>query len=239
MTADLGGAGNHKIFFIIYGIEMRFSKSPRASSAACFLIGLGIGVLVAFPLAAPIIGSVIPDGASTMWGSALGASITVAGAYLVAEYQLKKQRRSAASLMYSIFSDPVYKLTQLMETYGSPSSTVRPHEGYEPADLTKQHWTVVIEAAKDFLKSHEISLQQSRRIDSALNALGPKELFSLFSLEAELKSTHEVVAKLLESAIRASRHDPSFPAEWDLRVDVENCHHKARGLLDHFVFVLM
>lgn len=218
---------------------MRFFKGPRASSAAWLLAGVAGGILVAFPLAAPVVGSVIPEGASTMWGSALGAIIAVTGAYLVAGYQFNEQRRSAASLMYGIFSEPVYKLTHLMETFGLPSSTVRPNEGYEPVEITREQWTLVIDAANDFRKSHASALQQSHRIDSALNVLRPTELFSVFSLELELKGTNEVVTKLLEDAIRAHRHHPSCPVEWDSRVSIEKCHDNARGFLDQFVRVLM
>lgn len=218
---------------------MRSVRWLDGHAYAWIFIGFGTGVLVAFPLAAPILGSVIPEGVATLWGSALGALIAVAGAYLVVSFQIRTQRRVAASLVYGAFSGAVHDLKDLASKLGEPSSEEEPATGEEPTPLSRHSWILIEADARAFLKSRQVAIGQQRRIDAALNFLGPEELFGLFALESELEKCDKVVTDLLSDAVRAVRHPDAVPILWSHRKEISQHQTAARSYLDRFVKVFM
>ncbi|MDO9420411.1 MAG: hypothetical protein Q7T66_07105 [Herminiimonas sp.] len=179
------------------------------------IIGFGAGILFAFPIAAPILGGVIPDAAATLWGSALGAVMAVAGALWVAERSSKEQQRKATALVLEMVRPIAFFLDELRGVYGYPVDRDDHAENdKEPDPLTPDDWSEVRDAIETLTDQHRSLLNKLHRVDAVLNNLAPSDLATYFYLESEIEGLMESVAILREEASQPGISFYSAPASW-------------------------
>lgn len=161
-----------------------------------FICGAAVGVLIAFPLAAPVFDGKILEPVATLWGNALGAMAAVAGAAWVAERQIAQQRKSAAALVQRMFWPTTSALGKLTAAYGPPSQTDSGTD-VEPDVFSPEKWQQVAQQAKlvqeEFVKFNN----RIQRYEAGLNLLSAHSLSTAMAMEAELeKVMPDTVARL-------------------------------------------
>jgi hypothetical protein len=167
-----------------------------------FGAGLGLGVGIAFPLAAPVFGAVIPDSTATLWGSALGAMVAIAGAFWVAGSAQRSAQKTAASLVLALIEPLSFALGELQDAYGLPTTRKRGQQDSEQAALSLQDLSDVRAAVAFVTDRHRVITANRNRIDAILPSLGPVGVSALFNLEMEMEPTMDVVRLVLSEADR-------------------------------------
>lgn len=166
------------------GVDVRLKSLSRGRWA--FICGTSVGVLAAFPLAAPLFDGKILEPVATMWGSALGAMAAVAGALWVADRQATQQQRSAAALVRAMLHPVAFSLDELNMVYGPPS---RPHRGEtndEPDILSGDEWVNVCEHAQFVIDHYKDFQSKIHRFETGLNLLSASGLQAALTIESEL-----------------------------------------------------
>lgn len=162
-----------------------------------FVCGGAVGVLIAFPLAAPVFDGHILEPVATLWGNALGAAAAVAGAAWVAERQVAQQQRSAAALVRQLFHPTAFALNELAFIYGPPS---RPHRGdsdEEPETFDPEKWREVASHAGFVLDHYEKFRNKIHRYEAGLSLLSADSLGTALALETELEdAVRDAVTRL-------------------------------------------
>ena len=82
-----------------------------------FVCGAAVGVLLAFPLAAPVFDGKILEPVATLWGNALGAVGAVAAAIWASDRASGLQRRQGASLILTFVVPIEQSLGKLTDFY--------------------------------------------------------------------------------------------------------------------------
>lgn len=202
---------------------MRFRFDQLKSDRWPLICGVAIGILVAFPLAAPLMGGKILEPVATLWGSALGAIAAVSGALWVAERQVSQQRRNAAALVYSLLHGVSFALQELHEVYGPPQRAHPDPTDEEPDVFTPDDWSAVADHAKAVMDEYDALKRRIHRLEAALNMLGPREMETVFFLESEIENAvRDSVGSLLkrssETGLRFYPGHPSWGARFALMV---------------------
>jgi hypothetical protein len=169
-----------------------------------FICGGAVGVLIAFPLAAPVFDGKILEPVATMWGSALGAIAAVAGAIWIAERQVAQQRRSAAALVREMFHSTTFALDELAFVFGPPS---RPHKGDsddEPDVFNAEKWKEVADHAGLVLDHYKKFNSRIHRYEAGLNLLSANSLSTALALETELEDI------IRDAVTRLKMHPQSY-----------------------------
>lgn len=193
----------------------RLWSGPRFLS---FVLGLTIGLALAFPFAAPLIGTKIPEAAATLWGSALGAIAAVAGALLVAKEVQASQRRNAAGLVVKMVRPSLFFLEELCDVYGAPSKRQDYTEiDQEPDVLPPERWGKVRSSVKTLLEEYELLQRKLHRVDAAINGLGPEDLSLVLNLEAALAGMVDSVKVLEKRAMEPGLSVYPGHASWSQR----------------------
>ncbi|NVM75640.1 hypothetical protein FHW83_001427 [Duganella sp. SG902] len=196
-------------------------------TSATLILGIGIGTLIALPIAAPAIWDAkLPDGAATLWGAALGAVIAVAGAYWVASIPLRIQRRNAAALVFRFHQPLAFFLEEVTYLYGHRSSASRPASDVEPDLIEPDGWRGIADSAKSFLDAYQHLQRKHARIDSAVTWLVADDLAALMGLEIELESVAQALEELYQEASQPGRRLYADHPSWGRRfsLSVFNAH---------------
>lgn len=166
-----------------------------------FVCGGAVGVLIAFPLAAPVFDGKILEPVATMWGSALGAIAAVAGAVWVAERQVAQQRKGAAALVREMFYPTTFALDELAFVYGRPSRPNKGESDDEPDVLSIEKWREVCDHAGFTLDHFKKFNARIHRYEAGLNLLSAEGLQAALALETELED-------VIENVVTGLRHPP-------------------------------
>jgi hypothetical protein len=188
-------------------------RSPRRSFSPWPLVsGICIGILLAFPLAAPLMGGKILEPVATLWGNALGAVGAIAAAIWAADRASNLQRRQGASLILMFVGPVARELEKLTAFYKNVApiqdDELQPHNvlDHATAKILLELCHPVSDAYRKFGKS-------GARIEGVLNFLGPHEMDIFFGLEAELETMSYVVGGLTHHAATSENqslgHTPS------------------------------
>jgi hypothetical protein len=197
---------------------MRFRLGALRGGRWPLLCGIAIGVLVAFPLAAPLMGGKILEPVATLWGSALGAIAAVSGALWVAERQASQQRKNATALVRAMLHPVAFHLEELKDRYGPASQPHPPENDEEPYVLAPEDWSKILSLAETVIERHIEFERKIHRVEAALNLLGPTEMEVFFELEAELKSAISVAVRpLRQRASEPGLRMYSGHASWSIR----------------------
>ena len=173
------------------------------------LVGVALGILVAFPLAAPIFDAKIPDGAATLWGAALGAVIAIGGSFWVADRAQHSEQRSVVDLFFSIVEPSVFLFQDTVEEYGRPSiRSGTQEEDREPDLLDEEKCRRIMTSAQAFAREYQVVQKRVARIDSSLHSLGARKLQIFLALEVEMDFAYGCSSRLL-SQIRGSMESMS------------------------------
>ncbi|MGO0792774.1 hypothetical protein ACTOWA_23210 [Herbaspirillum seropedicae] len=174
-----------------------------------FLVGVALGILVAFPLAAPIFDAKIPDGAATLWGAALGAVIAIGGSFWVADRAQHSQQRSAVDLFFSIVDTSVFLFQDIVAEYGRTSfRSDTQEEDREPDLLDEEKCRHIMISTQAFVREYQVVQKRVARIDSSLHSLGASKLQIFLALEIEMDFAYGCATRLL-SQIRGSMESMS------------------------------
>jgi hypothetical protein len=196
---------------------MKFIKIKYQSTWA-LIVGFGIGVLAAFPFAAPVIGSVIPESAATLWGSALGALIAVGGAFWVSDHSQRAIRRNAAAIVLEVVDATVSWLEDLSNAYGHPVARedAAEHDD-EPDILTPENWNSVRASVDAVFAEYGAMNKKMHRVEGVITMLGLEELRSYLALELELELAMSVAESIRKRASERGLHFYPGPASWSAR----------------------
>ncbi|WP_421955637.1 hypothetical protein [Polaromonas sp.] len=163
-------------------------------------------------------GSVIPESAATLWGSALGAIVAIAGAQWVAKEQQRTQRHNAAGLVRESYSRVLFSLDELCYVYGAPTTRADHAENdNEPNPLSCEDWAQIRDFAGVLLENYAHLKSKSHRVDAAVTLLGQEELEAFLFLETEVEAMIELVQKLHEKAREPPVRMYGSPASWSQR----------------------
>jgi len=175
--------------------KFKIPKDVRWLLLAC----IGVGTLIAFPIAAQFFAAKLLEPVASLWGSALGAWSGIAGALWVAERQVASQRRAAAALVRQLFHPLASALDDLTSLYGPPSRPVRGESNTEPEIFSIEEWKGIAEHAQIFLNHYDTFIKKVHRYEAGLNLLSASSLSAALSLETELADTgRTTVAPLTE-----------------------------------------
>lgn len=177
-----------------------------------FIAGAAVGILVAFPLAAPLFSGKILEPVATLWGNALGAIGAIAAAIWASDRASSLQRRQGASLILAFIAPIGHALTQLTHAY-SILAPVDDGSSRAPTILdeagTKEVGALCFLTNGAYYKFKEAG----SRIENVITLLGPEEMTVFFALEAELETMSGVVGQLMHhvgtSAEQIYGHTPS------------------------------
>ena len=170
---------------------------------------MALGILVAFPLAAPIFDAKIPDGAATLWGAALGAVIAIGGSFWVADRAQHSQQKSAVALFFSIVEPSVFLFQDMVYEHGRPSvRSGAQEEDREPDLLDGEKCRQLMISTQAFVREYQVVQKRVARIDSSLHSLGTRKLQIFLALEVELDFAYGSASQLLYQ-IRESRESMS------------------------------
>ena len=189
-------------------MRINFNTSTRWA----FICGVSVGVLVAFPLAAPLFGGKILEGVATLWGNALGAIGAVAAAIWAGDRSANLQQRQGAGLIFA-FVDPVAQdLAKLTALYIqiAPADDSEAQPSHLP-DLPTTHEIAHLgHAVNGTYRSFQ---KATHRVENAFGHLGPVEMHVFLDLESELERMQSVVGSLLHHVTSAHNqalgHTPS------------------------------
>lgn len=162
---------------------MRFNFNT--STRWAFICGISVGVLLAFPLAAPLFGGEILEGVATLWGNALGAIGAVAAAIWASDRAATSQQRQAASLITSLISpvaDDLQDLTTFYELICAEDNNPD-QPAYVPDQEDLNHLLKLVDSVSI---SHSRFKKNLHRMEVVVNAFDPSEMSMFLDLEDEL-----------------------------------------------------
>ena len=164
-----------------------------------FICGAAVGVLIAFPLAAPLFGGKILEPVATLWGNALGAIGAVAAAIWASDRASNLQRRQGASLILTFVLPIEQSLAELTYVYGR-SAPVNDDTSQEPHLLDRTTADQVQKLCFATRTAYCKFKQAASRVEAVLTFLGPHEMQNFFALEVELENMEQVVGNLVHHA---------------------------------------
>jgi hypothetical protein len=160
----------------------KLTKDARWLVIAC----IGIGALIAFPIAIYLFGGKLVD-ITSLFGSVLSAWSGIAGAFWVADRHATRQQRSAAALVREMLRPVTSALQELCTIYGPPS---RPDEGgsnNEPDVLSADEWLSVWDQAGLVKTEYRDFQRKIHRFETGLNLLSAHGLKIALTIESELE----------------------------------------------------
>jgi hypothetical protein len=169
------------------GTLMRFSIRQLKIDRWLVMCCIAIGVLIAFPVVAQLIGGKLLEPVAALWGSALGAWSAVAGAFWVADRQASQQQRRAAALVHAMLQPVTFALFQLTMVYRARSLAHRGGSNEEPDILTPEEWKNVRDQAGVVFSHYENFKNKIHRYEAGLSLLSASSLQTALAVEAELE----------------------------------------------------
>lgn len=201
---------------------MKILKVRLGAALWPLVVGLGGGMLLALPFAAPVVGAVLPEAAATLWGAALGAAMAVAGAMWAAQAAERRKRQDAVALIVAMVEPIAFFLDELAFVYGPPS---RPHPSdtdQEPDVLDPSGWQQVKNSATHLLERIDLLAKRTHRIDAVLAVLGAEALEAYFFFETELEAVVEIArtveGEASQPGLKLYPQHPKWSVRFALRV---------------------
>lgn len=189
---------------------MRFNFT--ASSHWAFICGTSVGVLIAFPLAAPLFDGKILEPVATLWGNALGAVGAVAAAVWAGDRAAHQQQRQGAALIVTFVAPLAQQVSEVTAFYSrvSPADDSDAQPSHTPDEATA---TEICTRGHLVRAEHRRFQQLIHRVEALLNYLGPTEMQVFLELEEELATMDNVIGGLIHHGSTAQHqqlgHTPS------------------------------
>lgn len=174
-------------------------------------------ISIAVLLSAQSVSNQMSDGTATLWGSALGAAAAVAGAAWASDRQARIQRRNASALVHTVFEPVATEIHGVARRYGAPSNS-QPDGDQEPDAIHPEGWKDIRSRIEELDKRWARLRENLKRMESALNLLGPSEMQIVLRLESELETLmgNEIAILRSDSSQPGVQLYPQF-ARWSLR----------------------
>lgn len=151
------------------------------------IVCIGIGALIAFPIAIYLFGGKLVD-ITSLFGSALGAWSGIAGAFWVADRHATRQQRSAAALVRQMLYPVTSALHKLSTMHGPPSRPDRGESDDEPDVRSAADWVSICTQANIVKTQYRDFQSKIHRFETGLNLLSASGLQTALAVESELGS---------------------------------------------------
>ena len=194
------------------------------------ICGICIGILFAFPLAAPLMGGEILEPVATLWGNALGAIGAIAAAIWAADRGTNLQRRQGASLILTFVAPLAMHLEKLAVTYKAAAPAL-------DDESQPQHFLNSVSAEEVGNLCQAVSSDYRKfnaaihRVEAVLSFLGPSEMQVFFALEAELETAKGVVGQLTYHAATSQDQSMGHIPSTGLRTRLVNTNSQIQQLV--------
>ena len=152
-------------------------------TSGVFWLGLLVGIGVAFPFAADLLGNVIPDSAGNIWGAAIGAAIAVLGALCLENSRRGETRMRVAAWAWHFSHDVIRRLNVLNECYGKRLPMLVKTCDELSSELTPEECSAVRKAIVDFGRARLLFDKNAERLSPHLINLDITEIRSFYALE--------------------------------------------------------
>lgn len=207
-------------------MALNFSPSSRWA----FICGASVGVLVAFPLAAPLFDGEILEPVATLWGNALGAIGAVAAAIWAGDRAARLQQRQGAGLIVT-FVDPVAEsLADLTAFYiqSAPEDDSESQPPHLPDPVLAER---IVDRCSSVNVKYYAFKKAGTRVEAILNHLGPAEMHVFLELEDELEAMDYAVNSLIHHASTANNDDYGHTPSTGLRTRLIAANSKVQHLV--------
>jgi len=172
---------------------MQFSLRFMRHSRWAFISGTCIGLLLAFPLTAPVWDGKILEPVSTLWGNALGAIGAVAAAVWAADRGSSQQERQAAALIYTMFKPIATHCDELNSAYAALADRDIADPTTDEGAVTPEEWERIRSLANSVANDYQTLQDNRQRVDSVFFYLSPNEMQVFLDLEKDVKSVFQKI----------------------------------------------